>query len=57
MKIEGIPPAIACPTPTTVPPGATVYFGPVEVRGFDTPGEQVITYPSRPAARAAGVRR
>jgi hypothetical protein len=28
-----------------VPPGATVYFGPVELRGFDTPGEQVITYP------------
>jgi len=34
MRIEDIPPAIACPTPTTVPPGATVYLGPVEIRGL-----------------------
>jgi hypothetical protein len=45
MRIEDIPPAIACPTPTSVPPGATVYLGPVEIRGFGTPGSSVIAWP------------
>ena len=45
MRIENIPPAIACLTPTSVPPGATVCLGPVEIRGFNTAGESVAAYP------------
>ncbi len=45
MKIEDIPAAIACPSPAFVPPGATVYFGPMELRGFDTLTEEVVAYP------------
>ena len=37
MRIENSPPTIACPTPTSVPPGATVHLGPVEICGLSHP--------------------